>query len=138
MELLLNLTWLVVSLSLGVLFLASRRRCEALPGKCVYRRSVAGITYVILIALLLPAISMTDDRMAMVTPADSEQVARRYEVSQACPHHPNLQMALLHAPWSGLSAPLQIVGNLEIIHALDAHVPAVMWARDGRAPPVVL
>lgn len=79
MELFLNVTWLVLSIGLGALLFASRSRCQSTPGSLILSRRTAWISYLLLIALLLPAISMTDDLMAMAAPTDSEQIVRRYE-----------------------------------------------------------
>lgn len=78
-ELALNLAWLAISAGLGTVFLLSRIRHEGVSTKCTYGRSTAWIAYLLLVAFLLPAISMTDDLMAMTAPADREQVVRRYE-----------------------------------------------------------
>ncbi len=135
MELLLNLTWLSLSVSLGVLLLASRSRCKAMFGKCAYTRSTAWISYGILVALLLPAISMTDDLMAMVAPSDGEQIMRRYEASATAYHHHAVIDAVFHNGRDGSAVPLVCTGRLETLPAfrLFAHPP--VRQTPGRAPP---
>ena len=137
MELLLNLTWLVVSGALGLLLVASRRSGEAVSGKHTYSRGTAWISYAILIALLLPAISMTDDLMAMVAPTDGEQIARRYEATAGVPQHAKLQVAMLPVVPGGFHTPLVVLGNLEVLSAFDAFSPLLPQHTPGRAPPVV-
>ncbi len=137
MELLLNITWLVVSGTLGLLLVASRRRCEAVSGKCTYSRGTAWISYAILIALLLPAISMTDDLMAMVAPTDGEQIARRYEATSGGPHHAKLQVAMLPVVRDGFRNPLAVIGNLEVLSAFRAFSFLPPQHIQGRAPPTV-
>ena len=135
MELLLNLIWVAISAALGALLMKSSSRCGAAPETRVHSRSTAWICYLVLIALLLPAISMTDDLMAMAAPTDSEQIVRRYEVSVGGPHQANLQTALFHTERPSL-APLICVGNLEAPPAFQAsYPPPRQYARD-RAPPV--
>ena len=137
MELLLNLTWLVIASALGVLLFASRTKCESMSGKCVYTRSSAWMCYLILIALLLPAISMTDDMMAMVAPTDGEQIARRYEVSAGGQHHAGLHVALFQVVRDGPHAALAFLGNLETIPSLDVFAFSPRQLPQDRAPPSV-
>ncbi len=137
MELLLNLTWLFIASVLGVLLLASRSKREAVSEKCVYTRSTAWICYVILIALLLPAISMTDDLMAMVAPMDGEQIMRRYEVSAAVQHHPRFHIAIVQMARHAWDVPLAITANLESIPGLKAFVPPPRRLAQDRAPPAI-
>jgi hypothetical protein len=84
-ELLLNILWLAASLMLGGVLLYSRSRREAVSANSPRPHSAAWVFYLILIAMLLPIISMTDDLQAMVTPADGEQISRRFEA--AVPNH---------------------------------------------------
>ncbi len=137
MELLLNLTWLTLSVALGVLLVASRSRCKAMFGQCAYTRSTAWISYVILIALLLPAISMTDDLVAMVAPSDGEQILRRYEASVTGYHHHAIIGALFHAGRDGSAVPLVCTGRLETTPTFHLFtLPPVRQTR-GRAPPAI-
>ncbi|MGA8287604.1 MAG: hypothetical protein WB950_02810, partial [Acidobacteriaceae bacterium] len=85
MELLLNLLWLAASLSLAVLLHNSRGRRGVASQNYVHSHSVAWISYLVLVAMLLPVISMTDDLWAMTTPTDGEQIVRRIE--SAAPGH---------------------------------------------------
>ena len=85
MELLLNLLWLAASASLGAALLHSRGRRSSALKDHIHCHSAAWVSYLILIAMLLPVISMTDDLQAMVTPADGEQIVRRLE--SAAPGH---------------------------------------------------
>ena len=79
MELLLNLLWLAASVALGALLLKSRGRRGGVSHDYVHSHSTAWISYLVLVAMLFPVISMTDDLQAMVTPTDSEQIVRRFE-----------------------------------------------------------
>lgn len=135
MELLLNLMWLALATALGGLLLVSRGRCEVTSEKCLHTRTTAWICYAVLIALLLPAISMTDDRMAMVAPSDGEQIVRRYETSPSGPHHTSLHGAILHTSRDGLHSPLVWIENLEPAPALHFICSLPPRHMKGRAPP---
>ncbi len=73
MEIFLNLVWAVVSLLLVVCWL----RSDA-PERKKIEWSVV-VALVLLIVLLFPAISMTDDLVAMNAPAEVEHMLRRNE-----------------------------------------------------------
>jgi hypothetical protein len=90
-----------------------------------------------LIALLLPAISMTDDLMAMVAPTDGEQIARRYEAIPAGPHHAKLQVAMLPFVPGAFRTPLAVVGNSEVLSVFRAFSPLPPQHTQGRAPPAI-
>lgn len=94
------------------------------------------LSYAVLIALLLPAISMTDDLMAMVAPTDGEQIARRYEAMPASPHHAKLQVAMVPVVRNVFRSPLVVIGNLEVIPTSDAFSLLPPLQTQGRAPPV--
>lgn len=137
MELLLNLIWLALSVALGVLLVASRSRCEAEAKDCSHSRSTAWVAYVILIALLLPAISMTDDLMAMATPCDGEQIARRYDSPCLGQQHQHsaIVVAVFHAARSSSDTSLVCVGRQEAPADFPLiFFPSLRNAR-GRAPP---
>lgn len=135
MELLLNLLWLAASVSLGVALLCSRGRRSVASEDRIHSHSAAWVSYVILIAMLLPVISMTDDLQAMVTPADGEQIVRRIEA--AVPGHSPVHFhptVFLQARSVWL-APVCEARPLESVR--DFH-PSYCWHRQmtrGRAPP---
>lgn len=135
MELLLNITWLVVSAALGVMLVASRSRREAASGERVCKLSAVWMCYLVLIALLLPAISMTDDMLAMVAPRDGEQISRRYEVSAAGQHHADFHPALFCAVRYPSHGPLVRIGILKAIPATRIFCLSPRQRTQGRAPP---
>jgi hypothetical protein len=141
MELLLNLTWLTIAAVLGVLLLASRSRCQSrcktASAEYTSTRSTAWLCYLILIALLLPAISMTDDMMAMVAPTDGEQIARRYEVSGGGQHHADFHVALFYFVRDFSQVPLVCIGVLETSPEFRSHYSSPRQDTQGRAPPVI-
>lgn len=71
MELLLNLAWAAFSLSLLVLWLASLRNGTSSTDWRVI------IAFALLVVLLFPVISMTDDLAAINNPAEAEHIFRR-------------------------------------------------------------
>ncbi len=136
MELALNLVWFVVSLGLGLGLFASRRsRVRAagrpMPGWALWTG------YVVLIALLLPAISMSDDLLAMVAPAEGEQIARRYDaprqiLAPVAQHH----MLLDRAP-RVLPAPPVFLAWMNISSAPIVQLPLIPRGLRARAPPAL-
>jgi hypothetical protein len=137
MELLLNLTWLAVSIALGALLWASRSESEAMSGRCLHPRATAWVGYVILIALLLPAISMTDDLMAMVAPTDGEQIARRYDAPLGGQHPAGLHITLFQVARYTLPAPLAFLEILKPAVAQDFLGSPIRQLPQDRAPPAV-
>ncbi|HYK38334.1 hypothetical protein [Alloacidobacterium sp.] len=77
MELLLNLVWLVLSLSLAALWIRGSRRAVASSGQVDWRVQLLALA--MLIVILLPVISMTDDVQAM-SAAEIEHVTRRADL----------------------------------------------------------
>ncbi|MCU1225560.1 MAG: hypothetical protein JWQ42_3653 [Edaphobacter sp.] len=75
MELFLNSVWLSVSVFLVILCLRSFRNGHT---KLTWSTVIA---LCLLLVLLFPVISMTDDLVAMTTPADAEHMFRRYDAS---------------------------------------------------------
>ena len=71
MELLLNLAWAAVSVSLLVLWLTSLRNGTSRTDWRVI------IAFLLLVVLLFPVISMTDDLAAVQNPAEAEHIFRR-------------------------------------------------------------
>ena len=133
-ELGLNLLWLAASVGLGALLLVSRRK--AMSGEYVHSHSTAWISYLILVAMLFPVISMTDDLQAMVVPADSEQIVRRCETF-APGHAPVHLHGTLFFPSRNVSfalvpnaSPLETVQDIHPVHCLYRQTT------QGRAPPI--
>jgi hypothetical protein len=136
-ELLLNLLWLAASASLGVALLYSRSRRRTASEDYVHSHSAAWVSYLILVAMLLPVISMTDDLQAMVTPTDGEQILRRIE--SAVPGHSpvHLYRTVFLQVQSAWLAPVFEARPLESVRVLH---PSNCWYRQttqGRAPPAV-
>lgn len=75
MELFLNSVWLSVSVFLVILCLRSFRNGHT---KLTWSTVIA---LCLLLVLLFPVISMTDDLVAMTAPADAEHMLRRYDAS---------------------------------------------------------
>jgi len=136
-ELLLNLLWLAASASLGVLLLNSRGRRGVASEDRIHSYSAAWISYLVLIAMLLPVISMTDDLQAMVTPTDGEQIVRRMEA--AVPAHSPIYLhpAVFLQARSAWLAPVFEAHPLDAVQNLH---PSYCWYRQttqGRAPPAI-
>lgn len=135
-EFLLNLLWLAASVSLGVALFRSRGLRSVASKDCIHAHSAAWVSFLVLIAMLLPVISMTDDLLAMVTPADGEQIVRRMEA--AVPGHSPVHLhptVFLPARSAGL-APMFEARPLESVREFH---PSYCWCRQttqGRAPPV--
>jgi len=77
MELLLNLAWFLVALAMWVVWLRAAGRNAA-------ERRLQLIALAVMIFVLLPAISMTDDLLAAQNPAETDSCLRRdHEISSA-------------------------------------------------------
>lgn len=135
-ELLLNLLWLAASVSLGFLLLNSRGRRRIASEDYIRSHSAAWVSYLVLIAMLLPVISMTDDLQAMVTPADGEQIVRRMEA--AVPGHSpiHLHPTVFLQARSAWLAPVSESRPLEAVRNFYPAYSCHQRTTQGRAPPV--
>lgn len=99
MEIFFNLMWVAVAIALCGLCLGERRAQPAsslLPGVALQLVALG-----LLILILLPAISLTDDLQACTTPAESEHFSRRCDLQPSADpalHRLPLALALLFAP----------------------------------------
>ncbi len=140
-ELLLNLLWLAASVILGVILLKSRGRREAMSEEYVHPHATAWISYLILVAMLLPVISMTDDLMAMVAPSDSDRIVRRCEAF-VTGHAP--APAPVHGIHGTLFFPIRDVSLLPVFAASPLEAVLILHSfyrfyrqsTQGRAPPI--
>lgn len=135
-ELVLNLAWLTISVGLGAAFLLSRSRRKGSPVKCTYGRSTAWIAYLLLVAFLLPAISMTDDLMAMTAPADGEQVVRRYEATTVGHFPVVLHVANFLGVSSEVPAPAFVTVGTVVLPTIPTTYLIFSKLKSSRAPPV--
>ena len=99
MEIFFNLTWVAVTLALYAMWLTRLRRRR--PESPLPSIGVQLIALMVLAAVLLPVISLTDDLQATSNPAETEHVARRVDL-QPSPdpslHSLPLALALLVEP----------------------------------------
>lgn len=137
-ELVLNLLWLAASVGLGLFLLASRGRCKAMHGDYVHAHATAWISYLILVAMLLPVISMTDDLQAMVAPTDGERIVRRCE--GCAPGHAPVHFhgALLFQVRNLSFAPLPYASPLEAVRYFYPFQCSYRLTTQGRAPPIAV
>lgn len=104
----------------------------------VYPHSIAWISYLILVAMLLPVISMTDDLQAMIVPTDGEQIVRRCEAF-APGYAPVHFHGTLFFQVRNLSfAPLPHASPLEAVRYLHLFDYSYRQTTQGRAPPVAV
>lgn len=73
-ELLLNFVWLSVSVTLILFWAQAARRGDTKPTWATF------VAIALLLVLLLPVISMTDDLVAMDSPSESEHIVRSGEM----------------------------------------------------------
>jgi hypothetical protein len=78
MELFLNLVWMLAAMVFVGLWLRLARRHGATP-------RVQAVALLMLIVILLPVISVTDDLQALQNPAELDCCARRHHAA-SCPH----------------------------------------------------
>ena len=137
MELLFNLLWLAASASLGGFLLYSRSRRGIASKDRIHPHSAAWVSYVILIAMLLPVISMTDDMQAMATSTDGEQIARRIEA--AVPGHSpvHLHRTVFLPVRSVWLAPVFENLSLQAVPEFHPSYRCHRQTTQGRAPPAV-
>jgi hypothetical protein len=135
LELLFNVAWLALSLGLVCLWFSSpRRRSRKSPGATI---CVQLIALALLILILLPVVSLTDDLYASATPVEAEHFSRRgdllpahniflHTISAALSGFPVHQDAP-YEQYPGFSSPDYIPGHPETGHFTVAGI---------RPPPV--
>ena len=128
MEIILNIAWALCSLGLVWLW---TRGSESNP---VPRRTqILALAMVVL--LLLPVISLSDDLMAMQGPAESDTCLRR--VLHTNDTHPSTVVAFFALPEQIVYAPSVSGCSKELIREFSFSPPAVSLTRslDSRPPP---
>lgn len=132
MELFLNLTWLFLCVALVTWWVRSVR-----AGKGAKAGWTALVALGILLVLLLPAISMTDDLQAMNMPAEMEH-GLRHELTPVMPVSSLLLQAVpLLAVGFGLARPGLLTVRLEPL-SFAAVVRAGFMRAVGTRPPTGL
>jgi hypothetical protein len=136
-EILLNCVWLVLGLSLIIAWSAhawSVRASE--PGNLLPSRHLQFTALLMLVVLLFPVISLTDDIAMCTAPRDAERALRLHDsLDGAQPMQAVLPstmawMDLIAGVWrSGPSRPVEQDAGL-IIHLIDTRLPV-----DSRPPP---
>ena len=109
-----------------------------MPREYVHPHSIAWISYLILVAMLLPVISMTDDLQAMIVPTDGEQIVRRCEAF--APGHAPVQLhgALFFQVRNLSFAPLPHANPLEVVRHFHLFRRSYRQTTQGRAPPTAV
>ncbi len=133
MELILNLIWLVLSLLLATWWIGAVKKGHARKGW------IAAVTVCLLLILLLPVISMTDDRVAMTSPCEMEHEVRRVELS--------LAQAVAVDPFIALAFAILLFAGMTLLHSQMVRLrpcPASVRLLSGffrtagvRPPPVI-
>ena len=136
MEFALNLVWFLVSLGLGLGIFASRRSRARVAGRPMPGWALC-TGYVVLVALLLPAISMSDDLLAMVAPAEGEQIARRYDAPRQILAPVTQHHVLLYRAPRVLLAPPAVLAWMDISSAPIIQLPLIPHSLRARAPPAL-
>jgi hypothetical protein len=132
MELFLNFAWLLLASAMIALWLCST------PGKGSRRyadRRLQFVSLLMLIVILLPAISMTDDLLAAQNPAEVDSCLRR-DHDYANPHSilPAVAALLLLPSFRGLSfQPLSFFAIRSL--AVPAYHSPALAAIQNRPPP---
>jgi len=127
MELTLNFGWAMVAVWMLCAWLRVAPRGSA-------DRRVQLVALAVVILILLPAISMTDDLIAAQNPAEVDCCVRR-DYSFSSPHAQNSLMAALPAPaFSGLSFCLIHLGAPSQLSAPYVELPALASIQN-RPPP---
>ncbi len=133
MEILLNCLWLVLSLSLVTVWLAGARRPQGsraartslLPGT---RLQVTAI--VILLLLLFPVISLTDDLAMCAATRDTEQALRLDDLCQSA----HAQPAVMPATLGWLEALTSLAQHAE--HRPAGYEAQILALKEGTRLPI--
>lgn len=130
MEITLNLAWVLCSLGL-IWFWLRTRDANSTPR----RTQILALAVVVL--LLLPVISLSDDLMAMQGPAETDSCLRRALHSNDT--HPSVVPASLALPEQMMTALLLSGFSQEAVQSYRVTPPAPVRTRalDSRPPPVV-
>ncbi len=134
MELLLNLAWLLLSLTLLASLRTKQSRSLGFSGAADRRRRY--LTVIVLSFLLLPVISMTDDLHAMTAMADSERTDRRCSAiqNQHLQDHTQIHPAFSAGPVY-LEDPRVCIGIVGSFHLLPDVAILPIALHSDRAPP---
>jgi hypothetical protein len=135
LELLFNVAWLALSLGLVCFWFSSQRRhCRKSQGATL---CVQIITLALLILILLPVVSLTDDLCATATPVEVEHFSRRGDL---LPAH-NIFLHTISAALSGLpfhqDAPYQQYPGLTSSDHIPGHPQTGHLSIAGIRPPPV-
>lgn len=127
MELTLNFGWAMLTVWMLCAWLRAAPRGPA-------DRRAQFVALAVVILILLPAISMTDDLIAAQNPAEVDCCARR-DYSASSPHAQNPPMASLPAPAiAGLSLCLIHLGAPSRLSAPNVELPSLVSIQN-RPPP---
>lgn len=135
METFFNLLWVAVAAVLFGAWLASARpkKNSALPSVGLQLTALA-----LLVVILLPVISLTDDLQANTNPAESEHSSRRVEVApSAGPDLHSLPLALALLVAAPAVARTLVVGSVRPDQLISSRVEDRSLARANRPPPLL-
>lgn len=133
METFFNLLWVAVAAALFGAWLASARpqKPSALPSVGLQLIALA-----LLVVILLPVISLTDDLQANTISAETEHFSRRVEVVQSAgPDLHSLPLALALLVAAPALAPTLVVGSIRPDQLVFSRVDDRALARANRPPP---
>lgn len=133
MELIFNLLWLTLSLALILWWVIGQRRGSRESRG--YSRRMQIVALVILIVVLLPVVSLTDDLRTGATPAEAEHFARRVDL-QINPdtHLHSLSVAIFAVVALEQASRLQTLSYLR--PAAETKAPSAHHVRvSGNRPP---
>lgn len=136
MEVLFNLIWAAVSVTLFAVWLVcfpQKRKKSLLPGAGTQIVALA-----MLAIILLPVISLTDDLQAMNTPVEAEHLFRRGDLEHAA----DRSLLSLPVAFTQLLSGLLLPAEQQIAFTVTADPPARQMrgyshAMANRPPPVV-
>lgn len=139
METLLNCLWLVLSLSLLTVWLAHARTSEEQTSRLLPSRRLQFTAVVVLVLLLFPVISLTDDLAMAVATRDTEQALRLHDLCDGS--HPPPSMLPSALAWMDSVHDLLRTGPSRPVEQ-EAGVVALQQGErlpiESRPPPTVL
>ena len=135
-ELLFNLLWLALSVTLLVFSFFSHKRCE--KGARYPTIQTRIIALAVLIVILLPAVSLTDDLQACTAPMETEHVTRRVDFLPAGPDVLHHAIFTVTTPIFSLQAArLQMIASTAPVRQTEKPYAGYLRRLSIRPPPAI-
>jgi hypothetical protein len=128
-----NLAWIAISLALGIVWLTGYRRSGHKVSMSTLR--VQCIALGVLILILLPVVSLSDDMQTMMATSEMEHVSRRIDVLPVQEQPAQLPLPLLGFLNIHVSFHLRTFAQLEPVYAGMRTLEGFLRQMANRPPP---